>query len=387
MGSELRVGHFHPVWLPKTMTWLYRQITELEEYCRNSVFCERVENSELFPIDIVYAFENEPYLKRVSDRFRKKLGKSSGLNSMTSTMRRDQIQLLHSHFGHVGITGTKVAEELGIPAIVTFYGMDLFQIPKRYPALGSQYPDMFSKATMILCEGSQMAESVISLGADSSKVVVHPLGIELDAIGHTHRQWNRSEPLKILIAASFRPKKGIPDAIKALSELSKSYEIDINIIGDSGLDQASILEKDCIFKTVSDSGLQSKINFLGFKSHTELLEIAKSHHIFLQPSQHADDGDCEGGVPVTLIELAAQGIQVVSTYHCDIPSVIEHGKTGWLAPEKNIDELVKVLFEAVENYNAWNEISISSRKHIESHYDAKKQAKVLYDLYNGALNG
>lgn len=386
MGSELRVGHYHPIWLPNTMTWLYRQISELEVYCKNSVYCEHVQNHELFPFESVYTFENEPYLKRASDRFRKKLGKSAGLSSMMSKMSQNGIKILHSHFGHVGITGTKMAKELGIPGVVSFYGMDLFQIPKRYPTLGAQYPDMFSNASLILCEGSQMAESVISLGADESKVKVHPLGIELNSIDYYSRSWKKGERLKILLAASFRPKKGIPNAIKAISELSRSYDIEVSIVGDSSMEQVSILEKDCIFSTVRESGIEDKINFLGFKTHSELLEIAKSHHIFLQPSQHADDGDCEGGVPVTLIELAAQGIQVVSTYHCDIPSVIEHGQTGWLAPERNIDELVKVLFEAVENHHSWAEISLKSRLYIESRYDAKKQAESLYDLYFGVLN-
>jgi len=387
MGSEIRVGHYHPIWLPNTMTWLHRQVSELEAYCENSVFCEKVQNPDLFPFKSVYSFENEPYLIRASDRFRKKLGKSPGLSSMMSKMSQNGIYLLHSHFGHVGITGTKMAKELGIPSIVTFYGMDLFQIPKRYPSLGAQYPEMFSNASMILCEGSQMAESVISMGADRSKVVVHPLGIELDSIEYSSRTWTMDDRLKILIAASFRPKKGIPDAIKAISELSRSYDLEVTIVGDSSMEQVSILEKDCIFSTVRDSGLEDRVKFLGFKTHSELLEIAKSHHIFLQPSQHADDGDCEGGVPVTLIELAAQGLQIVSTYHCDIPSVIEHGQTGWLAHEKNIDELVKVLSEAVENHNSWGDISLNSRKNIESRYDAKKQAMALYRLYNGVLNG
>jgi colanic acid/amylovoran biosynthesis glycosyltransferase len=387
MGSELRIGHYHPVWLPNTMTWLYRQISELENNSRNSVYCEHLDNLDQFPFTSVYAFENEPFFKRLSDRVLKKIGSTSGLRSLVSKMKSDHIDLLHSHFGHVGVTGTKMAEELGVPSVVTFYGMDLFQVPKRYPTLGAQYPEMFNKVSMILCEGTQMAESVISMGADASKVMVHPLGIELDTIDYIPRTWNQDEPLKVLLAASFRPKKGIPNAIKALSELSKTIDLEVTIVGDSTIDQVSILEKDRIFCTTRESDIHDKIHFLGFRTHQELLEIAKGHHLFLQPSQHADDGDCEGGVPVTLIELAAQGLQIVSTYHCDIPSVIEHGKTGWLCPEKDTYELIRVLFEAIENATNWGDISLRSRKHIESRYDAKKQAATLLELYKGVLHG
>jgi colanic acid/amylovoran biosynthesis glycosyltransferase len=280
-----------------------------------------------------------------------------------------------------------MALELGIPSIVTFYGMDLHQVPKKYPGLGLQYPEMFRNATLILCEGKQMAQTVKNLGAEDSKVIVHPLGIELDSIDYIPREWKPGTTLRILIAASFRPKKGIPAAIQAISSLKDKYELEVNIVGDSGYDQSSILEKNAIYKAIKDFKLEKNINLLGYKTHRELLDIAKSHHIYLQPSQHADDGDCEGGVPVTLIELAAQGLQIVSTYHCDIPSVIEHESTGWLVPEKNIDELIRVLNHAVENHDSWAEMSLKARKHIELNYNAKSQAKTLYELYNGVLNG
>jgi colanic acid/amylovoran biosynthesis glycosyltransferase len=356
-------------------------------HCTNSVYCEKTQNLNQFSISDLYSFESESVLTQLHDRIRKKTGIDHGLSSMVKKMQQDGIQILHSHFGHVGITGSRMAKALNIPSVVTFYGMDLHQIPIKYPNLGALYPEMFENLSLILCEGNQMAQSVVSMGADESKVVVHPLGIELETIAYNPKFWKPGSTLKILIAASFRQKKGIPAAIEAISSLSDSYDFEVTVVGDAGLDQASLLEKDAIFKAVKVTGMESRVHFMGFRSHAELFELASEHHIYIQPSQHADDGDCEGGVPVTLIELAAHGIQVVSTYHCDIPSVVEHGKSGWLAPERNIAELTRVLNEAVQKYDSWGELSLNARKHIELNYNAKSQAKALYDLYIGVLNG
>ena len=74
--------------------------------------------------------------------------------------------------------------------------------------------------------------------------------------------------------------------------------------------------------------LQSKIRMLGFQPYSVLLEEAYTHHIFLSPSVTASDGDTEGGAPVTLIEMLATGMPIVSTTHCDIPEIICKGPEG-----------------------------------------------------------
>ena len=61
-------------------------------------------------------------------------------------------------------------------------------------------------------------------------------------------------------------------------------------------------------------------------------------HLFCLASETGSDGDVEG-IPNALKEVMASGLPVVSTYHGGIPELIEHNKTGYLAPEKNDLEL------------------------------------------------
>ena len=46
------------------------------------------------------------------------------------------------------------------------------------------------------------------------------------------------------------------------------------------------------------------------------------------------------GLPVTLMEMAASGMPVISTRHADIPELVEHQRTGLLADERDVDGLV-----------------------------------------------
>ena len=116
----------------------------------------------------------------------------------------------------------------------------------------------------------------------------------------------------------------------------------------------------------------NRINNLGFLAYPEFIEESKKHDIFLAPSMRGSDGETEGGAPVTLIEMSAFGMPIVSTLHCDIPEVILDGESGFLVPEKDADALSDRLEYLVTHPEKWEEMGRAGRKHIEQEYDAKK---------------
>ena len=86
-------------------------------------------------------------------------------------------------------------------------------------------------------------------------------------------------------------------------------------------------------RVIENKNLRDKINYLGFLPYPQFIEESKKHDIFLAPSMRGSDGETEGGAPVTLIEMSAYGMPVVSTLHCDIPEVILDNRSGFLVPE------------------------------------------------------
>jgi colanic acid/amylovoran biosynthesis glycosyltransferase len=46
---------------------------------------------------------------------------------------------------------------------------------------------------------------------------------------------------------------------------------------------------------------------------------------------------------VTIIEVQAIGLPVISSYHADIPKVVVDGKSALLAPERDVEMLAKHL--------------------------------------------
>jgi len=103
--------------------------------------------------------------------------------------------------------------------------------------------------------------------------------------------------------------------------------------------------------------------------------------VFLSPSLTASDGDTEGGAPVSLIEMSASGMMVVSTTHCDIPGVVINGRTGLLAGEHDVDGLVTHLRWLIANPSQWATMRTAARAHIEAEFDARRQGERLAAIY------
>jgi len=238
----------------------------------------------------------------------------------------------------------------------------------------------------MICEGPQLAAKLRALGCPGEKITVHHLGVPVSEIPFSVRHWDKVGPVRILLAASFLEKKGLPDAISAISLLRKAgLHVAITVIGDATREKRSRVEKERILGMLERTGLAGSTRLLGYQTHRALLEEACRHHIFLSPSKTASDGDSEGGAPVTLIEMSATGMPVVSTRHGDIPSVVKHGETGYLADEGDVEGLQGHLRYLVDHSDRWQVLGMAGRRHIESEYDAAKLGTGLAGIYRSLL--
>lgn len=368
-------------WLPLTASWLFNQVVHLPPRIKSHVVCKATENLDQFNVPDIHSLCGGSKFKLLQERVLRKLGLFQFEHFLEKQVKVLHPSVLHSHFGWFGWENMNVARRNALAHCVTFYGMDVNALPQSQPKWRARYKALFDQAGCILCEGPFMADCIKNLGCPAEKVHVHHLGVNVADISFRPRTWDDGQPLRVLIAATFREKKGIPFALAALGRLQKHVPMAITIIGDATPDALSRMEKERILATIDKYDMKPMTRLLGFQPHSVLLEEAYNHHIFLSPSVVAEDGDTEGGAPVSLIEMAASGMPIVSTRHCDIPSVVKHGQTGWLAEERDIDGLVEYITWFIDNRNSWREMLESGRAHVEVEYDARVQGVRLAGIY------
>lgn len=380
-NKTLNVVHSSPIWLPLTQTWMYTQVKYLPADFNVHIVCDRVENQDQFSLPNIHCLQNESLVEYYWEKSWRKVLFPQNRNFLAKKCSEVGAQLIHSHFGSNGWFDLSAANRSHIKHVVTFYGHDVNSLPSQDKRWLSRYQELFQSADVFLFEGPYMASQVEKLGCPKEKVHVHHLGIPIDNLPFHPREYSPGQVLKVLIAAAFNEKKGIPYAIHALSRIKDLAPIEVTIIGDAGSSDISKAEKRKIYDAISKSNFTGEIRMMGFQPYKVLISESYKNHIFISPSVTATNGDTEGGAPVSIIEMIATGMPVVSTKHCDIPEVIHYGEEGWLVEEKDVDGLVERLIWLIKNPGEWKRITEHGRKHIETEFDAINQGIRLGKIY------
>jgi len=380
-AGRFAVLHSVSRWLPQTETWLYTQVRFLPPSIENHVACEGTENLDQFPVANLHCMGEQAAWRSLRDRALRKFRIRSWLGYKMDAARRSGAAVLHSHFGFTGWRDLEVARRFNLAHVVTFYGADVQFYPRRMPVWYPRYREMFGRVDAVLCEGPHMGSEIARLGCPETKIRVHHLGIDLSLIPFEPRVWQAGTPLRVLMSGSFREKKGMPVAIDALGKIRHEVPLEITIIGDATREERAIREKERILAAIARNDLGDRTRLLGYRPYAEVMDEARRHHVFLSPSVTAEDGDTEGGAPVSLIEMSASGMMIASSTHCDIPGVILDGHTGFLAPERDADALAAHLRRIVADPSAWPAMQRAGRAHIEAEFDARRQGERLAAIY------
>lgn len=373
------VAHSCTPYLFSTGSWIHSQLVHLERH-RAIVLTDRTENLDMFPFGPVYAYnELNPVWQALFCLRRGRLG--GGREPYFEwTLRRERARVIHAHFGYVGWAMLGVKERLKLPLVTSFYGADISRLP-RDPLWQRRYEKLFAEGDLFLAEGEAMRQTLVDLGCPPARIAVQHLGVSVDDLSFAVRRPDATGAVKILISATFREKKGIPDALRAIDRVRHRHrEIQVTLIGDSMGAPADEEEKRTILKMVA--GLDGVVRWIGFQPYGAFQRALLEHHLFLSPSCTGGDGDTEGGAPVSLIEAQATGMPVVSTRHCDIPEVVVDGTTGLLSPERDVDSLAANLERMVAEPTRWESMGRAARAHIEEHYNVRTQVARLEERYD-----
>ena len=119
-----------------------------------------------------------------------------------------------------------------------------------------------------------------------------------------------------------------------------------------------------------------------------LHNFMRDYQVFIHPSRHAANGDCEGGAPIVLLDAQATGMPVIGTKHCDIPSEVVDGQTGYLADEQDHITLAGYIHNFYEMPQAeYAKMAKAARQHVENQFDIKANAVKLGEVYAKLIKG
>lgn len=287
--------------------------------------------------------------------------------------------VVHCHFGHIGLRYRFLADALGAPLVTSFYGHDFSRIPQR--TSGDVYTPLFEDAFRVLVLGDFVRDRVAGLGCAPDRIETLHIGVDpADHPFEAREPPPAGEPIRLLSVARLVEKKGLEFAIRAMARLSSEYsDLRYEVIGGGPL-------RDSLIRLATEEGLGDRIRFLGARPQSEVRRAMREAHIFLQPSVTASDGDQEG-TPTVLMEASASGLPVVATRHAGIPEIVLDGKTGFLVQERDVEALAGRIEHLLRHPGLWESLGRAGRRHVEAEYDVRRLNDQLEAVYEEAVGG
>lgn len=356
------VGHF----LPLTCPWIMDQIENDLVESRIISFTadkndDRLDNLkfDIFRNNIISYYIKLPY-------FLYKLKKTIDL-----VIGKYKIETIHVHFGVEGafisfLNRLFFKKKL----IISFYGMDYKLIDKtRYKflfSLGKKFVNFY------VVEGDYGKYELIKKGIVDNKIKIIKIGVQNKSI---EKKYFPENLIRVTLATTFKEKKGVTYAAKALAELPLEIKnkIQLNLIGDGNL-------KEIFIETIGN-GFKYLRN-QGYISRSELFERLVETDIFLHPSIEVAGVDTEGGMPVVILEAAMAGSAIITTNICDIPLLIKNEINGILIDEKSSEKIKKYLIELVNEPKKIIKLGGEVHIDVKRNYSLENMKKNLSNLYH-----
>ncbi len=161
-------------------------------------------------------------------------------------------------------------------------------------------------------------------------------------------------PLRFVFISRLRKEKGIMQYLQAAKRLKEKYsDVEFHVVGPSEEDFVKILQ---------DYQDQGVVIYHGWVMDTR--PILKDMHCTVHPSYYPE------GMSNVLLESCAAGRPIITTDKSGCREVVEHGKTGYMVKQKNVDDLVEKMEAFIQlPYDTKKEMGLAARKKVEREFD------------------
>jgi colanic acid/amylovoran biosynthesis glycosyltransferase len=373
-----RIGHLIRSFLAPTETFIYELLLRQQAHTP-LVFTRQHRRLEQFPFSSVFAAQEElagggRLLSAAAYRGLRWCAPPER-RWLVEALRRERVDLLHAHFGPDARYFLPALRQSGLPLVVSFHGYDATSFPRQWHGLGAWYlRPLWREATRVTGVSRYMVERLAALGCPREKLLVHHVGIDVEAFRYEPRRAPDGERITLLTVVRLVPKKGVGFLLEALARPAlAALLLEVLIAGDGPLRASLEQQADRL-------GLGGRVSFLGGLPHREIMRLMGRAQLYVQPSVTPSDGDQEG-VPTTLMEAMATGLPVVATRHSGIPELVEDGASGLLVPEYDVDALADALVRLVNSPGQWAELGRKGRAMVEADFNAAVQGRRMEALY------
>jgi glycosyltransferase involved in cell wall biosynthesis len=283
-------------------------------------------------------------------------------------IRKEKIEIIHTHLVHASIAGRIAGKLAGAKSIITtrhyaYYDKvtSLINWIERKTAV---FNDLF-----IVISNAVKEYMVIKEKYKPERITVIYNAVDL-CLFDSQDQSPIPKNSDFLIASVGRlhPSKGYDTLLKSMPlVISEFPSAKLVIIGNG-------IQKEYLQRLCSDLGISEHVIFLGRKTPAEVIDFLRNIDLFVLSSKWE-------GFGLVLIEAMALGKPVVATNVGGISEIVENGTTGFLVPPAQPKELSTKIIQLLRDRPIAKRMGVMGRKKVELKFSIKTMIDKLNLLY------
>ncbi|HEX6107723.1 MAG TPA: glycosyltransferase, partial [Gemmatimonadales bacterium] len=281
-------------------------------------------------------------------------------------------QIAQCHFAANGALGV-VLKELGASGckvVTMFHRYDLRELESRPGSCAHlrRLGDCF------LSISQHTRARLTRAGFPATRIVDHPVGIDLSKLPFRGARDPRPEPVEILTVARLTAQKGLHHGIRAVHRLVSerpALRIRHTILGGGPLEPE-------LRALAASLGLSDVVRFAGEADQVQVALAMQAADLFLLPS-------IDEVLPLALMEAQAVGLPVVATDVGGVGEMVEDGVSGFVVPPRDPAALAAALGRLSDRPEMWAAMGHAGRRRVAERYDVRVLNPRLVDIYRGLL--
>jgi len=272
--------------------------------------------------------------------------------------------LVHAHSPYpYGTAALYLQRQWGIPVVLTLHGGDANSVPYRSEGDRRRFVRAVLGVDHVLAVSNELVGCVRDLAGREAQF--WPIGVDLERFGKRpeaklmlRRQLDLPLDQKLLLFVGvLETVKGV-DLIPALMERLPAG-IQSIVVGDGALRHLVRRHPRCLW--------------IPAVPNSRLVEYMSAADVMLLPSRRE-------GTPTVLVEAGAARLPVVASAAGGISDLLAGGR-GLLAESENVESLAQAVQAALADSQASAKRAERLHAYIALHYDCKKNARALAQLY------
>jgi glycosyltransferase involved in cell wall biosynthesis len=298
-----------------------------------------------------------------------------GAVRLARTLRRQRINILHSHMFRASLFGSSIGKLCRVPVIIETthvretwrrgWFKSKFFLDRAVSHLIDHYIAVSEANSRYLIGQKGIPAnkvSVIQNGCSIERVdpsKAHPEGIR-ESLGFS------KDDLVLIVMARLEPQKGHRVLLQSLPLLHSEFpNIRLICLGAGAL-------KDDLTRMARDLGLENIVRFAGFQSN--VADWLAAADIGVLPSFYE-------GLPLTAAETLAAGIPLVATAVDGTPEVVLDGETGLLVPPGDPLAMAGAIGRLARQPELRDKFARAGRDRVLHRFTIQRQVEQTANLY------